>query len=129
VDAPCSGLGTVRRNPDLKWRQSPVSVEEMHQKQTSILAAASSLVKAGGRLVYATCSLLREENEDIVERFLETHADFRALDCGEILRQQGVDIELSQRMRLWPHVHGTDGFFGAAFERSHLAPGARARGQ
>ncbi|MGZ5231694.1 MAG: RsmB/NOP family class I SAM-dependent RNA methyltransferase [Burkholderiales bacterium] len=124
VDAPCSGLGTVRRNPDLKWRQSPDSVAELCEKQTSILRAASTLVKTGGRLVYATCSLLREENEEIVDSFLEAHPEFRALDCGEILRQHGIEIDMPGRMRLWPHLHGTDGFFGAAFERSRvdLAP-------
>jgi 16S rRNA (cytosine967-C5)-methyltransferase len=129
VDAPCSGLGTVRRNPDLKWRQSPDSVAELREKQTSILAAASTLVKAGGRLVYATCSLLREENEEIVDRFLEAHPEFAPLHCGEILRQQGIETNIPQRMRLWPHVHGTDGFFGAAFERSRAgqAPGAPGR--
>jgi 16S rRNA (cytosine967-C5)-methyltransferase len=127
VDAPCSGLGTVRRNPDLKWRQSPDSVAELCDKQTSILSAASTLVKTGGRLVYATCSLLREENEEIVERFLETHPEFRALDCGEILRQQDIEIDMPGRMRLWPHLHETDGFFGAAFER--LTPGARTAGR
>jgi 16S rRNA (cytosine967-C5)-methyltransferase len=118
VDAPCSGLGTVRRNPDLKWRQSPATVAEMREKQTSILAAASTLVKPGGRLVYATCSLLAEENEEIVRTFLQGHAGFTPLDCGEILRQQGVDLDLGGVMRLWPHVHGTDGFFGAVFERA-----------
>ena len=85
-------------------------------------------MKAGGRLVYATCSLLREENEEIVDRFLEAHPEFAPLHCGEILRQQGIETNIPQRMRLWPHVHGTDGFFGAAFERSRAgqAPGARA---
>jgi 16S rRNA (cytosine967-C5)-methyltransferase len=118
VDAPCTGLGTLRRNPDLKWRQSPGGLEELRHKQSSILDAAAGLVKRGGRLVYATCSLLQEENEDVVEHFLSTHPEFTPLDCGEILRHQGIDLTMPRHMRLWPHVHHTDGFFGAAFERS-----------
>jgi 16S rRNA (cytosine967-C5)-methyltransferase len=116
VDAPCSGFGTLRRNPDLKWRQSPQSVAEMQLKQASILRAAAGLVKPGGRLVYATCSLLREENEEIVDAFLAERPEFTARHCGEILRQQGIAIDVGERMRLWPQVHGTDGFFAAVLE-------------
>jgi 16S rRNA (cytosine967-C5)-methyltransferase len=122
VDAPCSGLGTLRRNPDLKWRQSPEGVVNMRAKQASILAAASTLVKPGGRLVYATCSLLAEENEDVAEMFLKKHPEFAPTPCGEILRQQGIKIDAGERMRLWPHVHGTDGFFAAVFERARAQP-------
>ena len=117
VDAPCSGLGTLRRNPDLKWRQSPESVEEMRAKQGDILRAASRLVKPGGRLVYATCSLLAEENEDVADAFLHENGGFVELPADDLLRQQGVSLSVGPRMRLWPHVHGTDGFFAAAFER------------
>jgi 16S rRNA (cytosine967-C5)-methyltransferase len=117
VDAPCSGLGTLRRNPDLKWRQSPQSVEELKARQAAILHSAARLVKPGGRLVYATCSLLREENEDIVEAFLARQAQFRALDCSVILREAGVPLDTGLFLRLFPHVHGTDGFFAAALER------------
>jgi 16S rRNA (cytosine967-C5)-methyltransferase len=69
VDAPCSGLGTLRRNPDLKWRQSPKALEELQAKQSAILASAARLLKPGGRLVYATCSLLPQENEKVAEAF------------------------------------------------------------
>jgi 16S rRNA (cytosine967-C5)-methyltransferase len=117
VDAPCSGLGTVRRNPDLKWRQSPESVAEMTRKQRSILEAASTLVKPGGRLVYATCSLLMEENEAIVSAFLESRPEFRPLNCAQLLNQHGIALETGEYLRLWPHIHGTDGFFAAALER------------
>src|SRR5512134_1584373 len=79
VDAPCSGLGTLRRNPDLKWRQTPQAIEELRAKQAAILTSASRLVKPGGRLVYATCSILGEENEGIVDAFLERNAAFRIL--------------------------------------------------
>lgn len=119
VDAPCSGLGTLRRNPDLKWRQSPATVEELRQKQAAILAAAATLVKPGGRLVYATCSLLAEENQDIVTTFLAAHPQFTVLHCGEILRQQRIELDTGVYLQLRPHVHGTDGFFAAALARSN----------
>lgn len=77
VDAPCSGIGTLRRNPDLKWRQSPQSIEELKVKQRDILASAARLLKPGGRLVYATCSFLREENQDIINSFLEKILNLR----------------------------------------------------
>ena len=81
VDAPCSGLGTLRRNPDLKWRQSAKSVQELVAKQTAILDSAARLLKPGGRLVYATCSILPQENEAITEAFSAAHPDFEMLDC------------------------------------------------
>jgi 16S rRNA (cytosine967-C5)-methyltransferase len=118
VDAPCSGLGTLRRNPDLKWRQSPAGVEEMVAKQSAILAAAARLVRPGGRLVYATCSLLAEENDGIVDAFLAAHTEFRALSAQEVLAAQGVTLETGKRLRLLPHVHDTDGFFAAVMERA-----------
>jgi len=121
VDAPCSGFGTLRRNPDLKWRQSPASVAEMRVKQAALLRAAGTLLKPGGRLVYATCSLLPEENEEIVDAFLAERGEFRQLDCASLLKQQGIELDTGPRLRLWPHVHGTDGFFAAALERA--APG------
>jgi 16S rRNA (cytosine967-C5)-methyltransferase len=118
VDAPCSGLGTLRRNPDLKWRQSPQSVEELKLKQAAILRAAGNLVKPGGRLVYATCSLLTEENEDIVAAFLADRGDYRLLHCRDLLMQQGIALETGEFLQLLPHLHGTDGFFAAAMARA-----------
>ena len=118
VDAPCSGLGTLRRNPDLKWRQTPGDVTELTQKQTAILARAAKLTKAGGRLVYATCSLLSDENEQIVEAFLSAHADFKSLNAGEILSQQQIDLDTGKYLKLLPHLHHTDGFFAAVFEKA-----------
>src|SRR5690606_500397 len=116
-----SGLGTLRRNPDLKWRQSPQSVVEMVERQSAILAAAATLVRPGGRLVYATCSLLAEENDDVVDAFARAHPQFRALDAGEVLRRQGIELDAGERLRLLPHLHDTDGFFAAVFERSDAA--------
>ena len=117
VDAPCSGLGTLRRNPDLKWRQTPESVAELTTKQAAILHAASVLVKKGGRLVYATCSLLDAENETVVSQFLAKHPEFVALSAEEVLNKQDIRIECGERLRLLPHRHGTDGFFAAVMER------------
>ncbi len=117
VDAPCTGLGTLRRNPDLKWRQSPQSLEELSRKQAAILRAAANLVKPGGRLVYATCSLLEEENENVVAAFLAERDDFGMLNCQELLAQQGIVLETGEQLRLLPHLHGTDGFFAAAMQR------------
>src|SRR6185369_5202868 len=117
VDAPCSGLGTLRRNPDLKWRQHPGSVAEMTVKQRAILAGAARLVKPGGRLVYATCSLLSDENEAIVDAFLGADPRFRLAHCGEILKRQGIALDTGQYFRVFPHSHGMDGFFAAVLER------------
>ena len=122
VDAPCSGLGTLRRNPDLKWRQTPESVAEMTVRQAAILASAARLLKPGGRLVYATCSLLRAENEAIAEAFGNDQArQFVPLDAAELLGRahvdEAADLVRDGHLRLWPHVHGTDGFFAAAWER------------
>lgn len=117
VDAPCTGLGTLRRNPDLKWRQSPAAVDEMVAKQGAILEAASRLVRPGGRLVYATCSLLAEENDAIVDAFLAAHPQFRPVSAQDVLEKQGVKLETGERLRLLPHVHDTDGFFAAVMER------------
>jgi 16S rRNA (cytosine967-C5)-methyltransferase len=121
VDAPCSGLGTLRRNPDLKWRQSPQAVAELQAKQTAILASAQRLVKSGGRLVYATCSLLRDENEAVAEAFGAAHPDFIPLPAADALAAAHVDraAELvdGPYLRLWPDRHATDGFFAAVWQR------------
>jgi 16S rRNA (cytosine967-C5)-methyltransferase len=117
VDAPCSGMGTLRRNPDLKWRQTEQDVIELNQKQINILARAAKLVKAGGRVVYATCSLLREENEGIAEAFLSAHPDFILVPANEVLAQQQINLDTGKYLNLLPHLHGTDGFFAAVFEK------------
>jgi 16S rRNA (cytosine967-C5)-methyltransferase len=117
VDAPCSGLGTLRRNPDMKWRQTPQDVAEMNAKQAAILASASRLVKPGGRLVYATCSILDEENETVVESFLASHPEFKLLPAGQLLAEQKIPLEMQDYLKLAPHRHHTDGFFAAIMER------------
>jgi 16S rRNA (cytosine967-C5)-methyltransferase len=121
VDAPCSGLGTLRRNPDLKWRQSPQSIVELTAKQGAILASAARLLKPGGRLVYATCSLLVQENEAVCEAFSLAHPAFERLDAAALLRDLGVSSSESLasggNLRLWPHLHSTDGFFAGAWQK------------
>ncbi|MFV0678685.1 RsmB/NOP family class I SAM-dependent RNA methyltransferase [Ottowia sp.] len=131
VDAPCSGLGTLRRNPDLKWRQSLKDVEELVLKQQAILSSAARLLKPGGRLVYATCSLLPEENEGVAQAFAAAHPEFKPLNVADLLQglkvadaaslcSPGVaveGIEPGRFLRLWPHQHAMDGFFAAAWQR------------
>ena len=122
VDAPCSGLGTLRRNPDLKWRQSPKALEELKVKQTAILASAARLLKPGGRLVYATCSVIPDENEGIADAFTAAHPDFVALNAAEALTAAGVEnagdlVTPAGHLRLWPHKHSTDGFFAAVWQK------------
>lgn len=126
VDAPCTGMGTLRRNPDLKWRQNLQAVEEMAVKQAAILQSASRMVKSGGRLVYATCSILPQENEAIAAAFAAANPDFVALPAGEVLA--GLKVENAPSLcaggedgqlylRLWPHKHDTDGFFAAVWQK------------
>ncbi len=121
VDAPCSGLGTLRRNPDLKWRQSPQGVQEMAAKQLAILRSAARLLKPGGRLVYATCSLLREENEAVALAFGEQESAFQVLPAIEALAPLKLAdpgaLCSGDYLRLWPHRHATDGFFAASWVR------------
>jgi len=116
VDAPCSGTGTLRRSPDIKWRS--IDLDRLASAQASILEAASRLLKPGGRLVYATCSLLREENEDIVAAFLSAHADFTVQPVNELLARRQIPLIMDgDWLRLLPHRHQTDGFFAAVLTR------------
>lgn len=120
VDAPCSGSGTLRRNPDLKWRFDEAELARVHTVQSSVLHAAARLVKPGGRLVYATCSLLASENQDVVQQFVAEHPRFEPIDAAAILRTQGIDVDHAERFAPWfvllPHLHGTDGFFAAVLQ-------------
>jgi 16S rRNA (cytosine967-C5)-methyltransferase len=115
VDAPCSGLGTLKRNPDLKWRQSPASVKELVEIQKSILGEASKLVRAGGRLIYATCSLLTEENEKVAEHFIATHPGWSVAPVSLRGDEPNPEKPFAQ---LLPHRDGCDGFFAAVFEKA-----------
>ena len=118
VDAPCSGLGVVRRNPETKWRLGPGDVVELCAKQARILESYASLVRVGGRVIYATCSVLPEENDAVVEAFLAAHGNFEAVPVKEILgRERALAMGDGERVRLAPHVHDTDGFFAAVMRR------------
>ena len=116
VDAPCSGLGTLRRNPDLKWRQNETSVAELTVKQAAILASAAKMVRPGGRVVYATCSLLAAEHDAIIAAFLAAHPDFTLTPASAVLAKQGIEMA-GDMLRLLPHQHNTDGFFAAVLDR------------
>ncbi|HFC8541917.1 RsmB/NOP family class I SAM-dependent RNA methyltransferase [Neisseria weaveri] len=118
VDAPCSGLGTLRRNPDLKYRQSPETLASLQAQQVSILSEAAKLVAPKGRLVYATCSILPEENELQVRRFLDTHPEWHTVDCAELLSNAKINLDTGVYLRLDSAQHQTDGFFAAVFERN-----------
>jgi len=124
VDAPCLGIGSWRRNPDAKWRATPNDLAELQIRQHDILASAARLVKPGGRLVYVTCSLLREENEAQAERFLAETSDFTLYPVGLAWADAiGTPCPAtSDYLRLTPAQHGTDGFFVAVFERKPATP-------
>jgi len=122
VDAPCSGSGTLRRNPDLKWRFDETELARVNGVQYAVLAAAARLPKPGGRLVYATCSLLARENQQVIERFLAEHPDYSLLPAHEVLAAQGIDLPNAARFApyfvMLPHLDGTDGFFAAVLQRN-----------
>lgn len=118
VDAPCSGTGTIRRNPGMKWSVTPEMLRELHQKQVRILDQYSRCVAPGGTLVYATCSLMEEENAQVAEQFLAAHPEFEPLPPGARLQRYGLEALAGERFfRLMPNRHGTDGFFAAVFRR------------
>ncbi|HZH31220.1 MAG TPA: 16S rRNA (cytosine(967)-C(5))-methyltransferase RsmB [Pyrinomonadaceae bacterium] len=113
VDAPCTGTGTLRHNPEIRWRITPADIDALAARQRRILAHAAQAVSPGGRLVYSTCSVEPEENEEVVAAFLETHPAFESVrpDVPErLLTKEGA-------ARTWPHRDDTDGFFVAAFEK------------
>lgn len=119
IDAPCSGTGVFRRNPDAKWKITPELVQEMAAKQKQIITHYAPLLKPGGRLVYATCSLLAEENEEVVQSFLAEQSNFRPTAAAAILqRHQLAHLVNGGFIHLLPHQHGTDGFFAAVLEHS-----------
>lgn len=124
VDAPCTGSGTWRRNPDAKWRIRPGALAERIREQEEVLANAVQYVKTGGRLAYITCSLLREENEDRMNAFMAAHADFLPLEAAHLARQAGVEAladaasPFGPGLRLTPLRHGTDGFYVCVMLRS-----------
>jgi 16S rRNA (cytosine967-C5)-methyltransferase len=118
IDAPCSGSGTLRRKPDARNRLSEAMLDEHAALQLQLLKRFAPLVKPGGRLVYGTCSILRQENESVVEQFLGTHNEFSHLDASQWLPLESAErCVVNKNLRLFPHRHNTDGFFGAVFQR------------
>ena len=119
VDAPCSGTGAIRRRPWSRWSVHLPDVLRLQQEQVAILTQAASWVGKEGRLVYATCSLLREENDRVVELFLKQNPTWRLKPAAEVVGQERAEeIGDSGVLRLYPHLHDTDGFFAAVLTRS-----------
>ena len=119
VDAPCSGTGTLRRNPEIRWRLETSDIAELSSKQKRILARAADMVRPGGRLLYSTCSLERDENEDVVEGFLQAHGGFDQLRIAPegMPHVTATLANASEAVRTWPHRHDVDGFFMVVFQR------------
>jgi 16S rRNA (cytosine967-C5)-methyltransferase len=121
VDAPCSGSGTLRRNPELKWRFDQTEIERVNGVQRAVLRAAARLLKPGGRLVYATCSLLARENQQVVEEFIAEYPEYQRVPAATVLRAQSIEVDQAARFApyfvMLPHLHRTDGFFAAVLER------------
>jgi 16S rRNA (cytosine967-C5)-methyltransferase len=126
VDAPCSGTGTWRRNPDQRWRSLGPGIAELLPLQMRLMESAARLVKPGGRLIYATCSMLMSENEDHADAFLAAHPDFTLVPSDDVWKtvwpEGGPSVPSSPYLRLTPATHETDGFFAAVFERTAAAP-------
>ncbi|WP_338867375.1 RsmB/NOP family class I SAM-dependent RNA methyltransferase [Myxococcus stipitatus] len=119
VDAPCSGTGTFRRKPDARYRLTPQDLEQHVARQKLLLERFSRMVKPGGRLIYGTCSVLREENEAVIEDFLSRHPEYTVRPVAELLGAElGAKVGPGPYLRLAPHSHGTDGFFGAVLVRA-----------
>ncbi len=123
VDAPCSGSGTLRRSPDITWRLSEPRVADLARQALAILTQAARLVRPGGRLGYATCSLLAGENEDVVQAFLAGDPRFTVRPVAPILERLQIRLPPGEgeALRLWPHIHATDGFFAQVLERRDAA--------
>jgi 16S rRNA (cytosine967-C5)-methyltransferase len=117
VDAPCSGLGTLRRHPEIKWRAMPEQIAELAALQRAIVNGVAPCVRPGGVLVYATCTSEPEENEDVVEAFLAEHPGFSVEDAGPHLPPSAAGLAAKGYLRTWPHRHGIDGFFAARLRR------------
>jgi 16S rRNA (cytosine967-C5)-methyltransferase len=113
VDAPCSGTGTLRRNPEIRWRITPADIEDLARRQQELLFSAARVVKPGGRLIYSTCSVEPEENEAVVKTFLENDASFARAP----LRPEASLTDEQSEVRTWPQRDGTDGFFISALAR------------
>ena len=117
VDAPCSGLGALRRNPDARWRVRPADPAKLGAVQLTLLERAAEVVSPGGSLVYSTCTVLSEENEDVIEQFLEAHPGFRLVAPEFLPPALAPALDEKGFMRCYPHINDSDGFFAARLER------------
>jgi 16S rRNA (cytosine967-C5)-methyltransferase len=128
ADVPCSGTGTLARNPEIKWRLTAEDLPDLQERQLAILRSAMTQAAAGGRVIYSTCSLEKEENEDVIERILGESSSFGAVDCGaelKLLQQEGefiwphaASLMRGPYLRTLPGVHPCDGFFVAILKIS-----------
>jgi 16S rRNA (cytosine967-C5)-methyltransferase len=119
VDAPCSGLGTLRRNPEARWRLTRAAVEAFPARQVALLVDYAPLCAVGGRLIYATCTIARAENDRVIERFLAERDDFVQVPVKEIWgRERAEKVGDGTVLRLLPNRHDTDGFFAAVLRRT-----------
>jgi 16S rRNA (cytosine967-C5)-methyltransferase len=121
IDAPCSGMGVFRRNPDSKWRLNINDIKQLASKQKDIISEYSRLVKPGGRLVYVTCTISKEENEEVVYGFLKENDNFTKVPAVSI--NAGIFAKFMDEngfFKAMPHVHNTDGFFGAIMEMTTI---------
>jgi 16S rRNA (cytosine967-C5)-methyltransferase len=119
IDAPCSGFGSLRRNPDIKWRRHPKDPYRFSLLQKSFLEQGARFVKRGGVLVYATCTLFNEENEEVAKHFITTHPEWLVEAAGDFLPQSCQSMVEGPFFSSWPHRHGVDGFFGTRWWRPH----------
>lgn len=117
VDAPCSGIGALRRNPEARWRLREADLATFAAKQTEILDGAYQLCAPGGRIIYATCTLLRVENQDVVDQVLAGHEDLAAVPLAEVLGERAPRLGDGASFTVTPHVHGTDGFYARVLRR------------
>ncbi|MBW1980692.1 MAG: 16S rRNA (cytosine(967)-C(5))-methyltransferase RsmB [Deltaproteobacteria bacterium] len=123
LDAPCSGLGVLRRKPDIKWKINKKDLRRLQRTQLALLAAVAPMVRPGGLLVYATCTVSREENEAVVQEFLGCHADFcQEAAVSALPRQSREVVDENGNLRTWPHKHGIDGFFAVRLRRAARHP-------
>ena len=124
VDAPCTGVGALRRNPEIRWRLQPADVDRMSALQRTICERALDLVAPGGRLIYATCTVLQAENRAVVEAVEQAHPELQAVTARDIWGRQRADPVTdgdSRFLEVMPHTHGTDGFFAAVLRRPNSA--------
>jgi 16S rRNA (cytosine967-C5)-methyltransferase len=117
VDAPCSGLGTLRGHPEIKWRRDETDIARLSRLQSALLDRITDYLKPGGIVVYSTCTLSRTENSEVVEYFLKRHPQFELQDAADYLPDQAKPLVENRYFRALPHRHNTDGFFAARMRK------------